>query len=251
MNSYIVLGIVIVAIGTGLVAYGQYVKGKADSDVSAIESDKKLQRIMADIESLKDSNPPPAMVAKIDKIEDEFSAWAAEFNKKKISRKTEFERNKLKRSSLELQISEQYREFFDYSCKMLEKLVIAYNQQSNGQVSFKATSLPENLYDFKGTVCEIVFSPRVVWNVFLQSTRPVGEDSLPNLAIYFSEEVGRASYDYLMITPQSDGTYRFGFRGEKIPGFVVDTSTPPMSSYEESLKVVLKELFEAQILALP
>ena len=258
MNVYVVTGLLIVAIGSGVAIYGQYLKSKTDNATTAVENDKKLQQIMSDIQSIKNSNPPPEVAAKIEKVEDEFRSWASEFGKKKAERRVDFEKAKLDQAALELKMSRRYRPFLEFARDTLEKAVVAYNAESQENVRCELRRVPDNIYDLSDArqgdeVGNIVFGPTVAWVVFMRATLPAREDNRPTMTISFVKDPkeGWGTNRFSIYPDLIDGVYRISFSGERVPSFVGINSQYPMEGYEKTLRDVLLKVFEAQVLALP
>lgn len=260
MNVYVAVGLLIVAMGSGVAIYGQYVKSRADSSASALETDEKLQKIMSDIQVLKNSSPSPEVAEKIEMVEDEFLKWASEFGEKKSKRKVDFERAKLDQVALEMKLSEQYRPFLELARQTLEKAVMAYNAKNQGAVVCELKAIPENLYALSspaGSMAEvgkIVFQPDVAWHVRFATDKPAREGRGPRLAIFIGDSKSylHGETSYISIRPSfATGSYQISFDGPQVPSLVGVDGEYPMAEYEKTLRAVLLKIFEAQMLALP
>ena len=83
MNAYIIVGILIIALGTGLTLYGQHIKSKSDSSILQ----EKVENVLKSIDETKKGEKDEATTGKMQQIEQEFRTWATEFLKDREQKK--------------------------------------------------------------------------------------------------------------------------------------------------------------------
>ncbi|MCC9137157.1 hypothetical protein ACFSKU_20875 [Pontibacter silvestris] len=120
MNIYIVIGILIIAIGTFIM----YVGSGKSSDKSQKEILEKFEETQHKIDALKSS--PNTNSKEIAKIEDEFNEWANDFIKTKDLKKLDLEKKGLDVKSNRIVLSSKWKPQLDSFFSSLKSMIDVY-----------------------------------------------------------------------------------------------------------------------------
>jgi hypothetical protein len=125
MNAYIIIGILIIALGTGLTFYGQHIKSKSNSLVLQ----EKVEDVLKSIDETKKGENDKAKAGKMQEIEQEFRIWATEFLRDREQKKLALAKNQLDSVDEQFKVSKELRPVFEYVLKTIESLArVVYNR---------------------------------------------------------------------------------------------------------------------------
>jgi hypothetical protein len=247
MNFYIISGILLIALGTGMMVYGQHVKSKVDS----AEVQNKVDDVLKRIDEVRGGEKNEASAGKINQIEQEFETWAADFLKDRERRKVELARTHLDSIDVELKVTNEWSPVFEYVKKTIEAMAHAYNIKSGETIKVIFPPLPTNLYsdeanEYSG---KVIFPNKVVWRISFSSTKPARENHPPKMHIFFQIE-GKQHYEisFLSIQYFDQKTFAVFLNGPNVPIAEGIEGIYPFESYRESMKTIVQRLFEAQLL---
>lgn len=248
----IIVGIMLNALGTGIIVYGQQVKSKGDSaEVSRVLQDK-IDNVVRRIDEVREGEKNEASDGKIGQIEQEFKDWAAEFLKNREIRKVELARSELDSVDNQLKVSNEWKPIYEYVLKTIESLVQAYNAESGETIKVNFPPLPPNLFSEEAInyVGKIAFLNKVVWHIkFSSSNNPPRKGDAPWMIIGFSMEGEPFKYNsHLMISRLGGNMLNINLDGPNVPTAEGVEGYFPIDSYRDSLKTIMFHLFEAQLL---
>lgn len=247
----IVAGILLTAFGTGTMIYGQLVKNKADSaEVSQVLQDK-VDSVLKRIEEVREGEKEEVSSGKIHQIEEEFKNWAAEFLKDRERKKLELAKSGLDLVDTQLNISNEWRPIFQYVLTTIESLASAYNMQSGETIEVDFPPIPPNLYSEEASNYngKVIFHNNFYWHISLRSSKPAKKNNPPRMDISF--HMGKEHYlrdSWLMIGDYDAKSFMITINGSNIPVTNGIEGTYPFDSYRDSLKRIICRLFEAQLL---
>jgi low affinity Fe/Cu permease len=253
INPFIIIsvGILLIAFGTIVMIYGQYEKSKEDSSVLQSKVDDVLKRI----DEAKKGEINESSGGKIQKIEQEFQIWAAEFLKDRERKKIKLTKRQLDSVDVQLKVSNELRPVFEYVLKTIDSLARAYKAESSKIVQVDFPSIPSNLYSEAASKYsgKVVFPNKTVWRVTFLSMKPPRERHPPSMYITFHQDEGRrASTDSYVCIRRSDFSFGKGFdvviNGQSVPTDDDIEGTFSFDSYRDSLKTIIRRLFEAELL---
>ena len=195
MNAYIIVGILIIALGTGLTLYGQHIKSKSDSSILQ----EKVENVLKSIDETKKGEKDEATTGKMQQIEQEFRTWATEFLKDREQKKVAQAKNQLDSVDEQFKVSNEVKPVFEYVLKTIESLARSYNAESGQKVQIDFPSIPPNLYSqaankYSG---KVIFPSKVVWRVTFLSIEPPQRQYPPSMYVSFcltDKESGLSSY---------------------------------------------------------
>jgi hypothetical protein len=96
---------------------------------------------------------------------------------------------------------------------------------------------------------KIIFPNKFIWSLELFSSKPPRKTSRPSFYIYFEKENGkRKSDNFLIIEKFDENKLHIHIHGSNIPTAEGIEGLYPLDSYKDSLKTILRRLFEAQLL---
>ncbi len=87
MNTYIILWLILITIGSGLTIYGGNLKNKIDSEVTSKATQQKIEEVLSEINTVKNTTTDPGASKSLETIEDDFKDWASQFLKNKETKK--------------------------------------------------------------------------------------------------------------------------------------------------------------------
>jgi len=247
----IIVGILLNAIGTGIMIYGQLVRSKVDNDeVSRVLQDK-VDNVLKRIDEIREGEKDEESAGKVNQIEQEFKNWASEFMKNREIKKVEIARSGLDLVDKQLKVSNEWKPIYEYVLNTIESLSHAYNAESGETIKVNFPPLPPNLFskEARNYGGKVAFPNKVEWHIkFASSVLPRKNDS-PKMIIGFSMEKNRYNYDsLLMISSIGENLLNINLEGPSVPTAENIEGMYPLDSYRESLKTILRRLFEAQLL---
>jgi hypothetical protein len=222
MNTWTIVGIIVVGLGTLLVVKGQMVQSRHDS--SSVEH--KIDEIREELAKAKSASDSPV----IDSIQSEFDAWAQDFLKTKDEQKLDLQRERLATLSSQLQLSSAARPLYQTFIDALRGAVAAYNSRSTHQIRAELSDLPGNLFDearkepYFGW---IAFSDTVYWHVSLLSPNrpPIRNPPSLHIDLAVGKERISAGGEYIAVDAAANGrSVELWRQGTRMPAFFVAQS---------------------------
>lgn len=247
----IIVGIMLNAFGTGMIVYGQYVKNKFDSAEVSRVLQEKVGDALKRIDEVRVGEKDEISAGKIQQIEEEFKNWAAEFLKDRERKKVELARSKLDSIDMQLKVSNKWRPIFEYVLTTIESLAHAYNTQSGETIKVDFPPLPPNLYSEAASKYggEVIFPNKVVWSIAFLYGEPPRKEDPPSMYVEFKLEGDRRYLNsYLSIKDFDEKSFGTYLTGPNVPTAEGIGGIYPFESYRESLKSIMRRLFEAQLL---
>ncbi len=187
MNIYIIIGIIVIGIGTLLIYYGS---GKNDRQ-SQQEITDKIEDTQRKIEQLKSNSNVNQEDLVI--VENEFANWAKDFVESKEHKKLELEKSVLGEKESRLKLNSLWKPQLNGFLQETKNLILAYNSNTGDSINFEIPDLPENIFLSKTDQykAKIIFRPDVRWEI---SIAPAGEYS-QNAMIDFRIEIYNDTLD--------------------------------------------------------
>jgi len=247
---FIIVGIVLNALGTGMIVYGQHVKNKLESSEMSRALQDKVDNVFKHIDEVRQEERDGGSAGKIEQIEQEFKDWASEFLKNREMRKIEFARTELNSVDAQLNVSKEWRPIYGYVLKTIESLVNAYNAQSGETIKVDFPPIPENLYskEAKEYCGKVLFTNEIVWQIEFSSGEPPRKERPPSLSIDFMPKANLFLHSTLLISKLGENGISINLWGPKVPTAEGIEGVFPRDSYRDKLKTIMRLLFEAQLL---
>ncbi len=251
MNWITILGIVIIALGTLLTYYGSSLSSKNDKN----EITDKIDSFKENIEKVKKENISVSeKEEKIKKIEDEFSSWAEQFEKKKEDHKIAIDKNDVNLREKKAHLNNKWHELYTDFFSSLTEMVAAINKvNEQRKITFKENpKFPNNIYAASDDKFKVIiqFNKNVYWFIWLRIREPLNDNDIPYIEIcvsdkadYYSRSWGDLSFkivpDYDKIRIETMNIFdKAGFERE----YKLEPNT------KKQLTDLLKKAFEYQII---
>lgn len=186
MNIYIILGIVVVGIGTLII----YVGGNRDSQSSQNEITAKINETQKKIDNLKfESNDKE----KVSQIENEFHEWANDFVENKDKKRIFVEKKQLENKESRIKFNELYRPHFLLFLETTKNIIDAYNAKTGEKISYRISSLPMNIFDpnVEKYKAQLIFNADVIWNIELKPAGVLSDNIMTTFQILITDKNGR------------------------------------------------------------
>lgn len=232
MHPLIIIGIILVAVGTGLTIFGGVLQNRVDSVKTTQIVTEKIDNAMEKMSELKSEDTVD--ITQAEEVLDEFSEWAEEFLSNRGAKKLEIERARLSTLEDEIKQTNKTRVFLGNSFSTIEGILLAYSKQSGDPIDIQLpSSIPENVYRAK---CEgiIKFSDDVEWKVQV-SARSASEE--PSFLIFSDSSFLLLSVNNDKVNPLLQGQeFRLTNHHEKFE-----------LSDKEALGSVLRDIIENRI----
>ncbi|TSA25830.1 MAG: hypothetical protein D4R68_08205 [Ignavibacteriales bacterium] len=240
MNWIMILGIIVIAIGTFLTYLGSnYQSNKVSDDIK-----EKIQDTNAKIAALQ--KEPSINKEAVDKLDNEFSSWATEFIKNKDSQKLHYEKEILDNKGKELSLNKEWVPFYNCFFETLKNLLNAYNKSSKNKIAYEIPQLPDNLFSerINEFVAEIKFSKNIVWKISLRLNRL---DILPYIDINVENNSKDTGCLTIVALIRSRKNIRVLKNNQNI--FITNNLMEEydLDNYTNSLKTILKIIVEYQL----
>jgi hypothetical protein len=142
--GFSIVGILLTALGTGIMVYGQLAKSKVDNaEVSYVLQDK-VDSVLKRIDEVREGEKDETSAGKIQQIEEEFKKWAAEFLKDRERKKVVLARSELDSVDNQLKVSNECKPIYEYILKTIESLAQAYNSESGETIKVDFPYFPKS-----------------------------------------------------------------------------------------------------------
>lgn len=270
MDPYFIVGLVVVAVGGGLSAYGLRRESRADAQ----ETNRKLDEFKQDLNAAQAHPATPELAAQLDSLDQEFSAWAEDFVKNKARTQLEVEeiRTSAEQQKLAASLSQKQtalkdrqhssntaRPVLSAAITALRKSIEAYNAKSGSHFIANLPDLPFDLFDpaakqYKGTV---QFDDKASWTVtLLVPDEPFStmssEPLFPVLRIRMEEgsDSHTGAFIYFPGGGMSGSRIEVDLRSEHLPPLKGISFGATLSEYKPLLQRSMQRLVEAQVYAL-
>jgi len=251
MHPLIVLGIIIIAIGTFIL----YLGSMRQSNQVNEEIQKKLNMTSDKIDSLK--KDPGINKESINEIDDEFNSWAKDFTNNKNAHQLNFEKENLDIQKKQNDLSIEWRPMYIYFTQTLKNLLDAFNQNNDWKIVYSIPELPNNLFseEFQNYVIKLKFNDRQSMLMAFFSSRST---ALPNIYIanIYNKNIFEKEKKYSVTDVGLGGlTISPDIEVNEIRIYIIEHYYPllklkgdySLKDYEKSIKEILKTIIEYKI----
>lgn len=254
MNSYMILGILVLAVGTGLSAY----LINLSTVLSSKDSQKEvLNKIEETRQQIVDAKGAPNVDRKeIEKIEDEFNSWADDFVKNKELKKLELEKEDINTKGNRIALNAKWKPHLDAFFSSIKNILDAYNKRTGDNINYNIPQLPDNLFDPAAVEYQatITFRPDIKWSISLTPAAPLADDPMPSLKISIYDSIGNYPQDKIGIAIIDDTKFNQDSRvlimKHDNNRFNMNNIHRTYNINEDAFKVLAKDLLESQLLQL-
>ena len=251
IKTFIIIGvgIALIALGTFGIIYGQHEKSKEDSSI--LQS--KIDDVLKNIGEVKKGETNEVSVGKIQKTEQEFEIWASEFMKNRERKKVELARTQLDSIDTQLKVSNEWRPIFEHVLQTIDSLARAYNTKSSEPIKVDFPAIPENLYSAAASAYpgKVVFPNKAMWFVEFMSSLPPTYPPSMNICFQHQKSSSFLRLNYLSIRIRSSMDKKeidLTIYGKDLPTTDGIEGSYPLDSYRDKLKTIIRRLFEAELL---
>jgi hypothetical protein len=215
---------------------------------------QKIQETFAGLQAAKQEETRQRTGEKIDKLYQDFSQWAEDFDKRRPNKQKQLEQAKTAALQRELQMSADSMPLFSYVIKFIDEVVTAYSEKHGRQIRADIPPLPDNFFatDVNNIERAIHFSGgKAVWSFSLSTSYPAREDQPPQLQISLTNAEGRGGNIYINQVPK---TGRFNISASGVlpsPDAAQMSGQYSMAKFEETIRQLFMPLIEAQLAETP
>jgi len=252
MNWIIIIGIVIIALGTFLIYYGSSLSSSKDKK----EIKGYIDSVNQNINQIQADNIPQAeKEEKIKKIESEFDLWAKQFIHSKEGKRIAFDKNEISLRELKDKLNNQWRELYVKFFTSISQMIKAFNQATGKSIILlkENPNLPINIYDAKPENFKVIiqFNSNVYWNIWLKISEPIEEPKIPSINIEVTDQPIFRPYAFgdirFSINTENKKVYVDCFKSFEKAGFKREYS---LDAEANQMTILLKKAFEFQILVI-
>lgn len=168
MNWQIVIGVVLIGVGTLFTLVGGQRFSKKDSDAI----DNKVQQVLTKIDEVKGATAP-AQQQQLRAIKEEFADWAAEFQRDRVTKQLKLSQSKLDAQAKAIERTLPVRRLFSHALEVLRESLDAYSAHTGAKISHELPAVPDDIFeqhgggDWRGTV---QFSDDLSWRLHIGRT---------------------------------------------------------------------------------
>ncbi len=167
-------------------------------------------------------------------------------------KKVELARSELDSVDNHLKVSNEWRPIYEYVLKTIELLAQAYNAECGKTIEVNFSPLPPNLFseDAHNYDGKVAFPNKAVWHIKFSSSKPHRKENTSSMIIGFSMDGDRFNYDsMLLISRLGENLLNINLDGPSVPPIAEGIERVyPLESYRDSLKTIVRSLFESQLL---
>jgi len=247
MNWITIIGVMLIALGTGLTYYGTSISNKEDIK-------KGMDSFSQQIEELKKEQTSESTREKVKDLETEFDKWAKNFVADKKGKALELEKLDLKAKEMTVNLNSKYRIIYVFFFESLKNYVEAYNRNSQAKIIYSIQNFPDNIFleAAENYMPKIQFQDKVVWKFRLAIIEPIDKERLPAIVLIvddnYDDSSGSPPELFVAFSPDKNEIFlESQFRRIKVPGL---QQSYDLAKYEDSIHKILKRLIEFQLLRL-
>ena len=248
MNVYTIIGIILVAVGGLLAAYGQH----RASDETERRRDAKFAEYFAKLDNAK-GLPPDMKAIVLDSIDRDFDSWAKKFAKTRDRNRLPVQETLIQKEQGEITASDAARPVFNLLLTSIRDYLRAYNAETGSKFEAELPELPDNFMGSSTYVGYVSFKPNAVrWQIHIWPTNDLGQP-VPMLAIHIAPDghsfIGSEGNMVYAIQPYTKVVVAQNERA--YPPFLDGmTGRFPFGEAAKGLQRSIQRLLESQILAL-
>jgi len=274
MNLYVVAGLILGAIASGLLIFGGRLDSRRDAKADSAELLRKMDDVRGEIKEAQAHPSTREAASQLDIIDQEFQAWAEDFVKNKARTQIEVDEieTDAKQQALAASLAAkkgalQERQYSSNTARpvlaaalvALRKAIAAYNAQSGSHFTVELPELPLDLYDeaakqYNGAVG---FQGKAAWSVKLSiPSSPVnqyqsGEYNFPGLSIILDPLDTQETAD-VSVLGYGAGPLKMSvsLSSTKLPKLKGIGANVPLTDYNTVLNRAMQRLLEAQVFVL-
>jgi hypothetical protein len=246
-----IIGVIIFALGTYLTYYGTTIVNKKDKE----EIKKDILSFSKKIDDLNKGAKSEEIKKEAIKLETEFKLWADDFLKNKPRKKIELEKSEIDFKIKNIELNEKYKAIYEFFYKCLKNFIDAYNENLNKKIFYEIPEqFPQNVFiTGEKYIAKIQFEEKLFWKFELRTTKSIGtEDRYPIIYIIIDNKLEDISLPLPEITIHikldKNQIYLLKY-GDllRIPALKDEYE---LDNYEKSIKNIIKELMEYQLIKL-
>lgn len=172
MNIFVLLGILLVAIGTGVMVYGSHGAMEASQETTTRQVESRIDDALIRMDEIASTGDPGVQSALL-KVESDFSEWASDFLSSRTDREVEVGRARLESRASDLELSRELAPYYRSFLRDLSDRIDALNARTDLNVKYDIGPLNDDFLsqEYTGTVR---FSDSVEWKL------RIGRQSLDN-----------------------------------------------------------------------
>lgn len=248
-TGWIALGGIATALGAVVIYWGAALSSRAD--VAGLE--RKMDDFFARLEQVRDdqsAGPQPREMATdtVEKISEDFVAWANEFAENRHYRHLQFKQAQLGRQTVAAEMTAKWRPLLRRIFDLLKSTIAAYNEKLGCYIKVDLPDVPEDLFanPYNGV---ITFGTDTVWKLQTECTGPPPRTtSRITLWIYFQKSgqtpTGAAATIQIDLAANE---FEMFAHGADVP-FDIDRVGTPLNEFSETMAHIVRQLVEAQLL---
>ncbi len=256
MNWYIISGLIIIAIGTGLLTYGGVWQSRKDAAPSNEASMEKLDQITRDVSELKGRPKSELSARAIEHVEGDIEEWVRQFGTDSDVRKLA-----LNQRSHEAQTSAEAgcalgRDYFAYCVSLIRAALPEYKASTSKEFDWELPEVPEKLFidpslRYDGVVN---FSATEQWQIeaFCNSAFP--DISSTMVSVFLREKSKESQWKrvgqlrLIFYAAENSKNYSLVLTGAWRGLYSPSEFTEPTSKYEKTINAIVRNMIESQLI---
>ena len=257
MNVYIIIGIILAALGTFILTYGGVVQSRKDAEKSERIAAEQYYELSKDIAELKGKPRAELSFEAVNKVENDVQKWAKAFVAEK-DRLKNIHDNKLQEEERRLYSSHTLsRDYFSFLITTIKKAVDTYNKELNASIATEFPEISTNLFNssderFQG---KVVYSNTAIWDIKAYLSSPSPDVSGPIILITGSDDPKmktqtKEKTELLLRFGKDSENFHIRLTGAFLLAYGSHSINGKIEDYEETVKKIIKALFENQLLSL-
>jgi hypothetical protein len=251
MNGYIIIGIVIIAVGTFFVQYG----ARLESKRSGTKSEARLEQISQDLAELKGRPKSALSQESVLRVQEDVTAWAKDFATDRQTKELTFKQRKLEQEQAAQHANALAREYAVFFVNVLRDTLQSYQKIAGQQITYELSEVPSNLFDNRNASYSgnIVFSSTRRWVISAFATTSTPDVGGPwvnvDLVTKHADSKNESSAGDFFFRFSPDSTrYFLNVRGEFGAAYSTPSFTDATASFDGRIKGVVKTLVENELL---
>lgn len=243
MNGIVILGILLVALGTGVMLYGSHRANQASQERTTHQVEDQIDKALDRMSAIA-AEGDPAVQGALRSVEDQFASWASDFLSSRSDREVEVGRARLESQASDLEASRHLAPYFRAFLGDLRDRIAAVNARASLNINYDLAPLND---DFLATryLGTVTFSDSVKWEV-KAGRQPFGDYASLTIAKQQEDDYDLSEYSAVALSPEISSVDSAGviLIGE---GFTYPRLPETVELSEAAFRSFARELLEGEL----
>ena len=187
MNLLIILGVVLVGLGTYLTILGSQKKSDNSERKILSEIEKTREKTESRIKEILDTSElSDKQQEEIEKVKNEFDDWASELKSSLEKKKIEIQKSELTVNENSIELNDKYRYLYTNYFNSISSIIDAINSKIDYNIQYDIPDLPQNVFnsEYKEYLATVFFNNNIQWNISFRPNEKTSMSPFPSIWLF-------------------------------------------------------------------